>query len=133
MILENKNIVIVGGTTGIGLSAAKAFIEHGANIVVVGRNEESVITAKKILGNNAEAISADAIDRHHVTDMLAAKIAPALSVTAGAILRVNRCAACAPLLIDRERIGRRFFLQQPSLEPADQLVVNGRRKSPGAE
>lgn len=62
MILDNKNIVIIGGTTGIGLSAAKAFIENDANIVVVGRNEESVLAAKKVLGNKAEAISADATD-----------------------------------------------------------------------
>src|SRR5436190_14455576 len=62
MILENKNIVIIGGTTGIGLSAAKAFIKNGANIIVVGRNEENVIAAKEILGNSAEVISADAAD-----------------------------------------------------------------------
>jgi len=58
--LINKNIVIIGGTTGIGLSAAKAFVAEGANVVVVGRNADSVGEAKKILGNNAEALAADA-------------------------------------------------------------------------
>lgn len=58
--LENKNIVIIGGTTGIGLSAAKAFIAEGAKIVAVGRNNESVAEAKNILGNNAEVMAADA-------------------------------------------------------------------------
>ena len=61
-MLKNKNIVIIGGTTGLGLSAAKAFVAHGANVVVVGRSEESVTDAKKILGNNAIAISGDAIN-----------------------------------------------------------------------
>jgi NAD(P)-dependent dehydrogenase (short-subunit alcohol dehydrogenase family) len=59
-LLQNKNIVIIGGTAGIGLSAAKAFIDEGANVVVVGRNEESVAEAKKLLGKNAESFSADA-------------------------------------------------------------------------
>jgi NAD(P)-dependent dehydrogenase (short-subunit alcohol dehydrogenase family) len=58
--LLNKNIVIIGGTTGIGLSAAKAFIAEGARVVLVGRNEESVSAAKNILKENAEAFSADA-------------------------------------------------------------------------
>jgi NAD(P)-dependent dehydrogenase (short-subunit alcohol dehydrogenase family) len=59
-MLTNKNIVIIGGTTGLGLSAAKAFIANGANVVVVGRNKESVAEAKTILGKNAEAIAGDA-------------------------------------------------------------------------
>ena len=59
-MLKNKNIVIIGGTTGLGLSAAKAFVANGANVVVVGRSEESVTEAKKILGNNAIVISGDA-------------------------------------------------------------------------
>lgn len=58
--LKNKSLVIIGGTTGIGLSAAKAFIAEGANVVVVGRNADSVAEAKKILGKNAEALGADA-------------------------------------------------------------------------
>ena len=41
-LLKNKNIVIIGGTTGIGLSASKAFVANGANVVVVGRNTDSV-------------------------------------------------------------------------------------------
>ncbi len=39
--LKDKCIVVVGGTTGIGLSAAEAFIRHGANVVAIGRNPES--------------------------------------------------------------------------------------------
>jgi NAD(P)-dependent dehydrogenase (short-subunit alcohol dehydrogenase family) len=58
--LENKKIIIIGGTTGMGLSAAKAFINEGAKLIVVGRNEESVKEAKQVLGEDAEAISGDA-------------------------------------------------------------------------
>jgi NAD(P)-dependent dehydrogenase (short-subunit alcohol dehydrogenase family) len=59
-MLQNKNIVIIGGTTGLGLSAAKVFIANGANVIVVGRNEESVTVAQNELGKNAVAISGDA-------------------------------------------------------------------------
>jgi NAD(P)-dependent dehydrogenase (short-subunit alcohol dehydrogenase family) len=59
-MLKNKNIVIIGGTTGLGLSAAKAFVTNGANVVVVGRNEESVADAQKTLATNAVALSGDA-------------------------------------------------------------------------
>ncbi len=61
-LLQNKNIVVIGGTTGLGLSAAKAFIAQGANVVVVGRNNESADTAANILGDKAVAIAGDATD-----------------------------------------------------------------------
>lgn len=59
--LNNKNIVIIGGTTGLGLSAARAFTQSGANVIVVGRNEESAIGAKTLLGHKSEAIVGDAV------------------------------------------------------------------------
>jgi len=59
--LESKNLVIIGGTTGLGLSAARAFISNGANVVVVGRNEKSATEAKNILGDKAEAIVGNAV------------------------------------------------------------------------
>jgi NAD(P)-dependent dehydrogenase (short-subunit alcohol dehydrogenase family) len=64
MMLKNKNIVIIGGTTGLGLSAAKTFIANGAKVIVVGRNEESVTAAQKELGANAIAICGDATNEH---------------------------------------------------------------------
>ena len=63
-MLKNKNIVIIGGTTGLGLSAAKAFLAQGANVVVVGRNAESAELAKKELGKNALSLAADAANEN---------------------------------------------------------------------
>ncbi|RTL60816.1 MAG: SDR family oxidoreductase [Sphingobacteriales bacterium] len=60
MMLEKKNIVIIGGTTGLGLSAAKAFIDNRANVVVIGRKQESVDQVQQQLGNKVIAITGDA-------------------------------------------------------------------------
>src|SRR5258705_13793674 len=58
--LAGKKIVVIGGTTGIGLSAAKAFIAEGAKLVIAGRSIESVEKAADELGKNAAAVSLDA-------------------------------------------------------------------------
>jgi len=58
--LVNKSIVIIGGTTGLGFSAAKAFVKSGANVVVVGRNPENCLVAEMILGSDARAKQGDA-------------------------------------------------------------------------
>jgi NAD(P)-dependent dehydrogenase (short-subunit alcohol dehydrogenase family) len=60
-ILQHKSIVIIGGTTGLGLTAARAFTANGANVVVVGRNEESVLYAQKSLGDQVAALIGDAV------------------------------------------------------------------------
>lgn len=60
--LENKKLVIIGGTTGLGLSAAKAFVTAGAQVVVVGRNHESATGAAAILKEYGIARVGDACD-----------------------------------------------------------------------
>jgi len=60
--LTNKCIVVVGGTTGIGLSAAQAFVREGAKVVVVGRNPESCTAAERQLNGDGLAMSGDAAD-----------------------------------------------------------------------
>lgn len=62
--LTHKSIVIIGGTTGLGFSAAKAFVYHGANVVVVGRNPENCLVAELNLGGNARAMQGDATHTH---------------------------------------------------------------------
>jgi NAD(P)-dependent dehydrogenase (short-subunit alcohol dehydrogenase family) len=58
--LQNKKIVVIGGTTGMGLSAAQAFVREGAQVVVVGRNPDSCESAATLLGANGKALSGDA-------------------------------------------------------------------------
>jgi NAD(P)-dependent dehydrogenase (short-subunit alcohol dehydrogenase family) len=55
----DKIVVITGGTSGIGLAAARRFISEGAKVVVTGRSPQSVRDAQKELGANGIAIAAD--------------------------------------------------------------------------
>lgn len=58
--LQDKSIVIIGGTTGIGWAAARAFVDHGANVVVVGLDDDSVLNARSQLKDKGRAIVGDA-------------------------------------------------------------------------
>jgi NAD(P)-dependent dehydrogenase (short-subunit alcohol dehydrogenase family) len=60
--LNGKVIVVIGGTTGLGLSAAQAFVERGAKVVVVGRDVNNVKSAEQTLGAASRAMSGDASD-----------------------------------------------------------------------
>jgi NAD(P)-dependent dehydrogenase (short-subunit alcohol dehydrogenase family) len=60
--LDGKVIVIIGGTSGLGLSAAKACRDAGARLVVVGRDDEHTAAAEQALGPSGRAIAANAVD-----------------------------------------------------------------------
>lgn len=62
-LLAGKSIVIVGGTTGLGLSAAKAFLDNGARVLILGRKKESADAAAKELGKNAAILVGDAVKK----------------------------------------------------------------------
>ena len=62
LALENKSLVIIGGTSGLGFSAARAFLSAGAKVVIVGRDGDKVEAAEKELGRNVIGFTADATD-----------------------------------------------------------------------
>src|SRR5688572_19196259 len=68
--LAGRVIVIIGGTTGLGLSAAKACALAGAKIVAVGRNQASVDAAANELGDAGCTFAADAIDPETATSAI---------------------------------------------------------------
>lgn len=60
--LKNKVIIIIGGTAGLGLSAAQACIREGASVIVVGRDDERTNSVVADLGPQAAGLAADAMD-----------------------------------------------------------------------
>ena len=58
--LSDKVLVVIGGTSGLGLSAAKAFAREGARVVIVGRTAEKVVAAERELGSAVTGLVGDA-------------------------------------------------------------------------
>ncbi len=49
--LEGKIALITGGTSGIGLATAKAFVNEGAYVFITGRREAELAATVKEIGN----------------------------------------------------------------------------------
>ncbi len=58
--LQGHNVIVIGGTTGLGFSAAKQLVAVGASVVVTSRSQSNVDAAVAELGPNARGFAADA-------------------------------------------------------------------------
>src|SRR6266545_3832010 len=57
--LADKNILITGGNSGIGLAAAQEFDREGARVAICGLNEGTLQATKKTLGPGSLTVRAD--------------------------------------------------------------------------
>src|SRR5438132_11409241 len=57
--LADKNILITGGNSGIGLAAAQEFDREGARVAICGLNEGSLRAAKETLRAGSVVVRAD--------------------------------------------------------------------------
>src|SRR5712672_2896573 len=57
--LDGKTALITGGTSGIGLATAKAFVNEGAYTFITGRREAELAAAVKKIGRNVTGIQGD--------------------------------------------------------------------------
>jgi len=59
---NNKVVVVTGGSSGIGLAAAKAFAAEGASVFITGRRQEALDAAVKQIGGRVTAVRGDMAD-----------------------------------------------------------------------
>ncbi len=57
---QDRKVVIIGGTSGMGLATAKMLLDGGARVLVTGRSKEGLESAQKELANDAIVVSSDA-------------------------------------------------------------------------
>jgi NAD(P)-dependent dehydrogenase (short-subunit alcohol dehydrogenase family) len=60
--LAHKTVVVLGGTSGIGLATAKAAQSEGARVIVTGRSRERLTAAQAELGSGARTVALDVAD-----------------------------------------------------------------------
>ncbi|MDR6872139.1 NAD(P)-dependent dehydrogenase (short-subunit alcohol dehydrogenase family) [Bosea sp. BE125] len=56
---SSKVVVVTGGTSGIGLSTAKAFAAEGASVFITGRRQDALDAAIKQIGGNVTGVRGD--------------------------------------------------------------------------
>ena len=59
---DNKTVLVTGGSSGIGLAAARAFVAEGARVVITGRDEAALASAGEQIGGNTLTLRNDAGD-----------------------------------------------------------------------
>ena len=57
--LQGKVAVITGGSTGIGMAAAKLFVGEGAYVFITGRRQKELDEAVKAIGSNVSGVQGD--------------------------------------------------------------------------
>jgi NAD(P)-dependent dehydrogenase (short-subunit alcohol dehydrogenase family) len=72
MLLERKKVVVIGGSSGIGLAIARQARAEGASVVIVGRDPVKVSSAASMLGGNAQGVVGDAHDHSALQEFIAA-------------------------------------------------------------
>ncbi|MEJ8302817.1 glucose 1-dehydrogenase [Saccharibacillus sacchari] len=72
--LAGKVALITGGSSGIGLTTARLFIQEGAKVVLTGRDEQKLQAVQAELGENAIALQANSADTEALQRAVAAAV-----------------------------------------------------------
>lgn len=67
--LDGSTVVVIGGSSGIGLACAEAARDAGASVVIAGRSSEKLDRAQALLGEGVQAVAADVTDEASVRDL----------------------------------------------------------------
>jgi NAD(P)-dependent dehydrogenase (short-subunit alcohol dehydrogenase family) len=87
MTLNHSTVLILGGSSGIGLATAQAAKAEGARVIITGRSSERLQAAKALLGDDVKAVTLDVIDEPGTRALFAElERVDHVFITAGAVL-----------------------------------------------
>lgn len=69
MDLTNRKIVIIGGSSGMGLSVAKKSYQYGGQVIIASRNQEKLRAAAEHIGAGTETITVDTTSEQSVSQL----------------------------------------------------------------
>src|SRR5260370_3311020 len=81
MSLKDKNVIVTGGSRGLGLGLVESLVAHGANVTVVARDADALASVSIRLG--VATISADITDQNAAHRILAEARPDILALNAG--------------------------------------------------
>lgn len=132
---HDKTALVTGGSSGIGLATAQAFINEGAHVIVTGRDEAGLQQARQALGANAQAWRNEAGSVAQARELAARLVAEGRSLDAVFInAGIGRFAPLADMSeamwdesFDTNVKGAYFLIQAllPVLNPGASIVLNG--------
>ncbi|QIN84613.1 SDR family oxidoreductase [Rubrobacter tropicus] len=67
--LDGSMVMVIGGSSGIGLACAEAARDAGASVVIAGRSPEKLGRAKAQIGADVRTLVADVTDEASVRDL----------------------------------------------------------------
>lgn len=71
MTLQDAVVVVIGGSSGIGLATARAAKDAGARVTIAGRDKDRLGAALEDLGDGATGMTCDVSDEGSVRDLFA--------------------------------------------------------------
>lgn len=71
MTLKDQTVVILGGSSGIGLETARAALVEGARVTITGRSRDRLEAARRVLETDVRAIALDVTDEPGTRELFA--------------------------------------------------------------
>lgn len=117
----HDRVVVIGGSSGMGLEVAKKLLGAGAEVVIAGRSEERLRAARTTLGvERVETVTADIGERSQVAALFARAgrlshvvvtaadlpYGPVLDLTEHDLMRSVRSKLLGPLFVAQESAAR---------------------------
>lgn len=137
--LKDQKVVVIGGSSGMGLATARAAVNAGANVVIASRSAQKLDAAKADIGKNVEAQPLDLTQEDSIREFfqkigsIAHLVIPGSSVKTGSLRELSLADAMSSM--NSKFWGPYLAAKHAQLNPNGSIIffsgILSRKPSPG--